>query len=299
MQPILMEKEIKDCSIVDIVDFRSLNQSKTNQFYFLSEIPSIFEPYPINPNYYSFGLITEGSLTIKIDNKVCDLTKNTLMVYRPKEIFRLVAIAPKTKGAFILFTKEFVNKLAENIFTLKNKSFLSYGAKFFFNLNEADRDSLLSVFNTIFLLLNKPMGPQWKSMARNLTSALIFQTEFILKKYIDVERIHINKNEMIFRLFRNEVMRNFTKERNLKFYAEKLNINSNQLGVIVKRVSGKSPRKIINSLLINEAKRLLKTTNDTVGIIAYSLNYADIYTFSKFFKKNTGFSPSEFRTMEY
>jgi YesN/AraC family two-component response regulator len=136
-------------------------------------------------------------------------------------------------------------------------------------------------------------------MARNLTSVLIYQTGDILKDYIDFEKIHINKDEVIYRLFKNLIFQHFTKERDLQFYAGKLNITNNQLGVIIKRVSGESPRRLINTLLLNEAKRLLETTNDTIGIIAISLNYSDIHTFSKFFKRNTGHSPSHYRALSH
>jgi AraC family transcriptional regulator, transcriptional activator of pobA len=44
-----------------------------------------------------------------------------------------------------------------------------------------------------------------------------------------------------------------------------------------------------------EAKRLLRYSDLPVTEIAYRLNFEDPSYFSRFFKKYTGFSPSEFR----
>tara|TARA_Y100000310_G_scaffold344661_2_gene458629 strand:- start:1450 stop:2337 length:888 start_codon:yes stop_codon:yes gene_type:complete len=293
----LHDETIKNCSIGDIINFRSLPEMETEDFFFLSDIPSIYEPFSINPDYYSYGFITKGSLHIQIDGQECIMTKNSLMVYRPKQIFKILNIEPHTKGVFVLFTKGFVDTLSDNIFTLKNKSFLSYGANVFFELSVDDRKILLNVFNSIFFLLKKPIGSYWETMARNLTSALIFQTEYVLRNYIDKKKIFLIKDEMTLRLFKNLIMQYFKKERNLSFYSDKLNISQNQLGITIKRVSGTSPRKMIDALLVTEAKRLLKSSNDTVGMIAYALNFSDIYTFSKFFKRNTGYSPSQYRSL--
>ena len=290
-------KIIKDYSIDDIINFRSLSKLDTANFFYLSEIPSIYEPFLINPNYYSFGMITSGSMKIQVMDEVSEMGPNTLMVYRPKETFQVIEIEQGTTGLFVLFTKEFIDAQMENIFTVMSNSFLSYGANVFFELSSKDRDAIQNVFNSIFFLLNNPTGNYWDTMARNLTSALIFQTEFVLKKYIDQEQIHSSKDELTFKLFKNLIMQHFTEERSLKFYSEKMNTTPNQLGIIIKKVSGKSPGKMINTLLVNESKRLLRSTDDTVGMIADALKFADIYTFSKFFKRNIGYTPAQFRKL--
>jgi AraC-like DNA-binding protein len=43
------------------------------------------------------------------------------------------------------------------------------------------------------------------------------------------------------------------------------------------------------------AKRALRGGSLTVGALAEQLNFTDIYSFSRFFKMQTGMSPSEYR----
>lgn len=58
---------------------------------------------------------------------------------------------------------------------------------------------------------------------------------------------------------------------------------------------GMSPKRFILDLKCGEAKRLLAGTDMSVTEVANSVGYADVMTFSKFFRKETGMSPKAFR----
>ena len=47
-----------------------------------------------------------------------------------------------------------------------------------------------------------------------------------------------------------------------------------------------------------EARRLLNYSEMSVSEIAYELGYTDLQTFSRFFKKQQGVSPNDFRNKE-
>ena len=59
-----------------------------------------------------------------------------------------------------------------------------------------------------------------------------------------------------------------------------------------------APLKLINNRLIVEAKRMLKSKPMLVKERAYELGFDDDSYFVKFFKRQTGMLPSEFREME-
>lgn len=56
-----------------------------------------------------------------------------------------------------------------------------------------------------------------------------------------------------------------------------------------------SPIKYINSLKIEKAKNMLRISNYTITEISRSIGFDDPYYFSRFFKKEIGISPSEYR----
>ena len=60
------------------------------------------------------------------------------------------------------------------------------------------------------------------------------------------------------------------------------------------RITGTSPITYVHNLRIAKAKKMLQSDYDTLGEIALSLGYPDIYTFSKAFKRQTGLSPTQY-----
>ena len=59
-------------------------------------------------------------------------------------------------------------------------------------------------------------------------------------------------------------------------------------------VYGKSPGKYITDLRMKKAAEMLNSDYGTISDIAQSVGYANIYDFSRAFKKHTGISPSKY-----
>ena len=81
----------------------------------------------------------------------------------------------------------------------------------------------------------------------------------------------------------------------VRFYADLLNVSSRYLAQVTRRISGKSPKAIIDDYLIHEIELQLKSTDNTVQEIAYRFGFSSQAHFTKFFKKLKGVSPTEFR----
>ena len=294
-----IQHHIADYSIRDIIDYRSLSWSDSEEFLFLTQIPIKFEPFLVSPTYYCFGMITEGNLEIEIDSNAYKLAANSLMVYRPGQIFKVINIDEHTKGAFVLFTKKFLDNLNENIFSVQRFSFLSQGIKTMIELSAQDKEKILNTFDRIFTLLQYLSKPNWELIARNLASALIYETDTILKQYITPVNGMITKYDELFFRFRNLVSIHAIEKRPLSFYAGKLAISTHHLYMVVKEVSGKTPSMVINNYLVNEAKNLVLHTGQTLTEIADKLNFSDAFSFSKYFKKHTGYSPVLYRKASF
>jgi len=77
--------------------------------------------------------------------------------------------------------------------------------------------------------------------------------------------------------------------------AKELHVNPNYLNSIIKQLTGKTASAHIQEKLVLEAKAFLANTDFQVTDIADKLGFENTPYFNRFFKKNTGHSPSAYR----
>jgi AraC family transcriptional activator of pobA len=95
--------------------------------------------------------------------------------------------------------------------------------------------------------------------------------------------------------FRHLLDASFRHERAIGFYAERLGMTPTHLNRLCRQSLGRSALGAINARLVTEAERDLAYTALSVKAIALSLGFADAGYFTRFFARQTGRSPSEFR----
>ena len=96
-------------------------------------------------------------------------------------------------------------------------------------------------------------------------------------------------------LFNDLLDKHFTKVRSVKEYADRIHISEKRLSKATANILGKSPKEIINDRVLLEAKRLLVHTSQSIKEIGFQLGFAEPTNFIKYFKLQTGTTPSEFR----
>ena len=104
----------------------------------------------------------------------------------------------------------------------------------------------------------------------------------------------LNSNLSKFVEFKLMVETHLTEQPSVNAIAEKLSLTTNGLYRIVKEYSGVSPKDFFTNRLIIEAQRKLQYSSLSVKELAYELGFNDPDYFSRFFKKCTGKSISEF-----
>ena len=96
--------------------------------------------------------------------------------------------------------------------------------------------------------------------------------------------------------FRALIDRHYAEHLSLHEYASMLAVSLVQLRAACVAVTGHNPAKLIHARIIVEAKRNLIFGNLSVEQIAFSLGFSHPSYFTRFFGKEVGQAPGQFRT---
>ena len=105
----------------------------------------------------------------------------------------------------------------------------------------------------------------------------------------------LGHKKAVYEVFLHHLYRNFRKERQIRFYADKLNLSAPYLSRLVKEISGSTINDHVTSLLYKEICNMLTQTDMTMGEIADHLNFSDQSALTNFFKQRSGMTPIAYR----
>jgi AraC family transcriptional activator of pobA len=83
----------------------------------------------------------------------------------------------------------------------------------------------------------------------------------------------------------------------VKYFASQLNVSANYLSDLLNKYTGKPTQEHIHLKLVDKAKSLLWSTENSISGIAFDLGFEHPSHFTKLFKNKTGISPKQFRNV--
>lgn len=95
--------------------------------------------------------------------------------------------------------------------------------------------------------------------------------------------------------FKKAVFKENSKNRFVKYYTDCLNVTISSLEKAFKKYEHTTPKKWLINIIMNELKQKLRFSTQSISELSYDYGFNDISNFTKFFKKNAGITPTEFR----
>lgn len=127
---------------------------------------------------------------------------------------------------------------------------------------------------------------------------LILKLLILITENVESEEIEAsisNRSIINAERFRIYCKCNFCRQITLEDAAAYMNMNKSALCKFVKRHTGQTFTEYINSLRLENASRLLISTNDSACDIAYDCGFTSIPYFHRLFSRKYGISPGVFR----
>jgi len=249
--------------------------------------------YPHRHDFFEILFITQGSGTHTIDLHEHPIKPNSIFFLSPGQIHDL-DLSEDIKGFIFLFTAEFylINKQDQNkllelpfFYNLSGKSHPLY-------IDQQKAERLKDLFQQA-CEENKHNQEDSSEIIRSVLDILLI----LCKRSYPVQHDEKSKkSNLLVKRFKQLIEEKYQENLSVKEYADLLSVSANHLSETVKNLTGRTSTDLINDKMILEIKRLLIHTELTVSEIAFQLNFVDQSYFSRYFKKQTGQSPLDFRS---
>lgn len=173
---------------------------------------------------------------------------------------------------------------------------------------DAIKRLLIPICTVVLEPSDLPTGPRKHGYANQLASAVAFYLSRGEK--VDEAMLHArsylkqlpadyadgnSRSEELYNQFLDAVEHYFNRYADVAFYAEQLNVSPRYLGQVTRRIAERSPKSIIDERITTEIALLLTKTNKPLKEIALQLGFSSQAHLSRYFKKQKGISPSQYK----
>ena len=182
---------------------------------------------------------------------------------------------------------------------IKNYRFFSYDSREALHLSEREKEIYRDCLDKIRTEIERPIDRHTKTLVcRNIELLLDYCMRFYDRQFITREKVNLDVLAKFESLLDDYFSGNRAERDGLpsvKYFAENCYLSPNYFGDLIKKETGRTPQEMIQNKIMDLAKNELLSTKKTVSEIAYMLGFQYSQHFNRYFKKNTGQTPSEFR----
>ncbi|MFC5873496.1 AraC-type DNA-binding protein [Chryseobacterium arachidis] len=251
---------------------------------------------PFRPDNPAFIFVKTGKIKLKQHFRDLELSANMFMVTDPQTVYEMVSVTDDFQSRMVSYKREFISALS-----LKFNRLITY--RYFrqqMNIGVPfEPDEMEVVWKSVnflkYILDSEAEMTYKKEVVEHLFSVFCYQMAGIISKEDYNSMSHMSRQEEIVFVFLNDLAENYHNERTVEFYSERQSITTRHLSSVLKEVTGMSASQMIALIVLNEAKVLLNSSNKPVSEISSILGFSDQYSFSHFFKKHLGESPTQYR----
>ncbi len=246
-----------------------------------------------------------GSIRMSINLNEFDIVKGNLVVVTAQDIVKVERVYGQNPDelhfVMIAMSQNFVSDLKIDF-----RKILSEGITLIENPVINLDDELQDVFADYLRLIAKITDSGLKmnqDAVRSLVSSMasiaagqwLEGIDNIRKRDLVNTNLRSDHKRLVCQQFMKLVHENYSRERQVIYYAARLCISPKYLSRLCREISGKSAPEWIDAYIMLEAKHLLKYSDMPIKEIVFRLHFSNQTVFYKFFKAHTGMTPTEYR----
>lgn len=246
-----------------------------------------------------FFLCQKGEVQVNADGKTWTIKEGDVYLYLPATFVYVLSSSDDLQGIMYKSRIDFILPLLER--TNYTHFLISIREKPIFRLSAKQANLIENSFAAIeerIELLEDTTSPTniLKEALYKMGEGLIHEIFYYYFSNETVNTTDSNKRDQVFQSFLVMLMKNYKKEREVKYYADMQCLTPRYFSSIIKEKSGKTVQQWISQMVINSTKQSLIYTSKSIKEIAIEYNFPTQSFFGKYFKQYVGISPKEFRS---
>jgi len=237
---------------------------------------------------YVICITHKGRMDLMYGDLLDYMEQYTASVYYPKHFFKEISKTDDHLVTLIIVNEEILD---DNFLQIIRQMRYRYEQRPTIKLNKHEYKVIVNIVGGMLETSRIDILDKHKLMVRQLEFLLR-----ILSYYRHRKLNETNADKWVSINFYNNLVKHFREHRDVDFYAELASLSSKHFSKVIKQETGQSAAYWIHNHVITEAKLLLHIRRDlTVQAIADILGFDEQATFSRYFRRETGISPTEFR----
>ncbi|GAB3790807.1 AraC family transcriptional regulator [Spirosoma horti] len=227
-----------------------------------------------------------------------DHDKGSMVFWKPCQVIEIKNLEIEDDGYILLVHEDFL--LGSTLQNAINKyAFSDYETDESLHLSPKEEKIIKGLFESIETEYNNNEDEFSKDIIlANINSMLNYAERYYKRQFLNRKPLTGKTVSLFDRLLDTYIREGKLSTEGLPSVttmATALHMSPRYLSDLLKMETGKTTQELIHIFLINEAKNRLRAYDDNVSEIAYSLGFENMSYFSKVFKKETGFSPKDFK----
>lgn len=245
----------------------------------------------------SMVLTLAGEANIEIDGKPYTLFPGTVMDLTGIQVFRNFLFSDDYEGYNFMVSTRFYDEIFHNEKHMTPEAAMKKSTDPLDRTTPEEMTLLVNILKRIIWNIGRS-GHIWqRRMVMNEVRSFFMEAGNITVNHLTVagQERNISDNDLVFFKFMRLLQDNCNERRPVKFYADRLCLTPDHFAKTIKAYTGRNATDWINETLLRQAKLYLGDPEMSVQQVADMINFSDQSAFGKFFKKQTGMSPGEYR----
>lgn len=251
--------------------------------------------------FYAIFLKAGRCGELKYGRNTYDYDDGTLVFISPGQVLEINNDENyKPTGLALLFHPDLIKGTALGK-QMSQYSFFSYDSNEALHLSQKEQQIIKDLFGKLEFELSQSIDKHSKSIIANTIELLLNHCErFYDRQFITRENINTDILSKFEHLLNDYFQDEITLELGLPsvgYFADCLHLSPNYFGDLIKKETGKSAQEYIQIKLMNIAKERIFDSGKSISQIAFELGFKYPQHFNRMFKKSTGYTPNEYRSL--